>query len=70
MLELAWRGTKPLAMPDGSTRTFLADGDTVTMRGWAARGGLRVGFGECAGTVLPAKPFVPRQPAAPATASA
>jgi len=55
LLERSWRGTQPIAMPDGSTRTFLQDGDTVTMRGHA-RGadGERIGFGECAGTVLPA----------------
>lgn len=33
MLELAWRGTKPLKMPDGTERRFILDGDTVVMRG-------------------------------------
>ena len=56
MLELAWRGSKPLSMPDGSSRSFLADADTVVIRGYASRGDLRVGFGECSGTVLPATP--------------
>ena len=61
MLELAWRGTKPLAMPDGSTRAFLADGDCVVMRGWAkGANGARIGFGECAGKILPATPLLPR----------
>lgn len=54
LLELAWRGTRPLPLPDGSTRSFLLDGDTVILRGYGERGGLRVGFGEVRGTVLPA----------------
>jgi fumarylacetoacetase len=52
MLELSWKGTKPLTMPDGTTRTFLNDGDTVIMHGWAERDGIRVGFGEARGKVL------------------
>ncbi|MEQ8705595.1 MAG: fumarylacetoacetase [Phaeodactylibacter sp.] len=56
MLELTWRGTKPIAMPDGSERKFIHDGDTVTMRGYCAHNGLRIGFGEAAGKVLPAQP--------------
>ena len=55
MLELAWMGTKPLQLKDGSTRTFIQDGDTVSMRGYAAKDGKRVGFGEVAAKVLPAK---------------
>ena len=54
MLELSWRGTKPIAMPDGSERKFLQDGDTVIMRAWGERDGLRIGFGECRTTILPA----------------
>ncbi|MDQ2773063.1 MAG: fumarylacetoacetase [Bacteroidota bacterium] len=54
MLELAWRGTRPLSLPDGSERKFLLDGDTVTMRGYAEKDGVRIGFGEVSGTVLPA----------------
>lgn len=54
MLELAWAGTKPVSMPDGSTRTFIQDGDTVTMRGYAERDGKRVGFGQVTASVLPA----------------
>ncbi|ALD22644.1 fumarylacetoacetase [Hymenobacter sp. DG25A] len=54
MLELSWRGTKPLHLPDGSERKFLQDGDTVIMRGYAKKDGLRIGFGEVRGTVLPA----------------
>ena len=55
MLELAWMGTKPLKMKDGSERKFINDGDTVTMRGYAQKGDIRVGFGEVTTKVLPAK---------------
>jgi len=54
MLEISWRGTKPLAMPDGSERKFINDGDTVIMRGYGEKDGLRIGFGEVTGKVLPA----------------
>lgn len=54
MLELAWRGTRPLPLADGSERKFLLDGDTVTMRGHATKDGVRIGFGEVRGTVQPA----------------
>ena len=54
LLELTWNGTKPLPMPDGSTRTFIEDGDTVILRAYAQREGVRIGFGECKGTILPA----------------
>ncbi len=55
MLEITWRGTKPVQMPDGSERKFLQDGDTVVMRGFAEKDGLRIGFGEVSGKVLPAE---------------
>jgi len=51
LLELAWRGTEPLELSSGETRTFLEDGDEVVMRAWCEKDGLRVGFGECRGTV-------------------
>lgn len=54
MLELSWKGTKPIDMPDGSQRKFLNDGDTVIMRGWGEANGVRIGFGACSGKVLPA----------------
>ncbi len=55
-LELAWNGTEPFALSDGSTRSFLEDGDTVTMRAWApGPSGGRVGLGECVGTIRPAR---------------
>jgi fumarylacetoacetase len=55
MLELAWKGTKPLKLNDGSERKFINDNDTVTMRGYASKNGVRVGFGTVEGKVLPAK---------------
>jgi fumarylacetoacetase len=58
LLELTWRGRDPLPLADGSTRTFLQDGDTVTLRGWCRRAGARptIGFGQAVGTVGPARP--------------
>ncbi|MDA0378388.1 MAG: fumarylacetoacetase [Bacteroidetes bacterium] len=55
MLELTWRGQHPLRLSDGSERKFLADGDTVVMRGRAEKDGLRIGFGEVSGRILPAR---------------
>lgn len=55
MLELSWRGTKPLSMSDGSERKFLLDGDTVIMKGYTQKNGIRIGFGEAKGMVLPAR---------------
>ena len=55
LLERAWRGTEPLQLPTGETRSFLADGDEVIMRAWCERDDRpRIGFGECRGRVLPA----------------
>src|SRR5262249_2306426 len=45
LLELTWRGTKPLSLSSGETRKFLEDGDRVTMTGWCEGPGYRVGFG-------------------------
>ncbi|MEM9719225.1 MAG: fumarylacetoacetase [Bacteroidota bacterium] len=53
MLELSWAGTQPIPMKDGSTRTFLQDGDRVSMRGHAEKEGIRVGFGEVTAQILP-----------------
>ncbi|MEI8116315.1 MAG: fumarylacetoacetase [Flavobacteriia bacterium] len=55
MLELAWKGTKPLIMNDGSERRFIQDGDTVTMRGFCQNEQVRIGFGEVKAKILPAK---------------
>ena len=55
-LELSWNGTEPIELADGSTRSFLEDGDTVVIRGWApGPGGTRIGLGEVSGTVAPAR---------------
>lgn len=55
ILELT-RGKDPITLPNGETRTFIEDGDSVVMRGWCEReGAARIGFGEVVGTVLPAK---------------
>ncbi len=53
MLEITWRGTKPVKMKDGTERKFINDGDTVIMKGYAEKDGVRVGFGEVSGKVLP-----------------
>jgi fumarylacetoacetase len=55
LLELSWKGTRPLQLPGGEQRTFLADGDRVTMTGWGQGADFRVGFGEVTGKVLPAR---------------
>jgi fumarylacetoacetase len=54
LLELSWNGEKALRLTDGSTRTFLEDGDTVTLHGYAANDKVRIGFGECTGKIIPA----------------
>ena len=57
LLERTWRGSEPLALPGGETRAFLEDGDEVILAGFCARDGARrIGFGSCAGEVLPALP--------------
>ncbi|HMV91730.1 MAG TPA: fumarylacetoacetate hydrolase family protein, partial [Cyclobacteriaceae bacterium] len=54
MLELTWNGQKPMSMPDGTERKFIEDGDTVIMKGYCEKDGVRIGFGECKGKILPA----------------
>lgn len=54
MLELSWRGSKNIDLGGGETRTFLNDGDEVTITGYCEGDGYRVGFGPCKGTILPA----------------
>ncbi|HEV3088066.1 MAG TPA: fumarylacetoacetate hydrolase family protein, partial [Candidatus Elarobacter sp.] len=51
-IELTSRGANPLTLPNGETRTFLEDGDTVIMRGRAVRANTRIGFGEVTGTIV------------------
>ena len=54
LLELSWGGTEPLKLDNGQTRSFIDDGDTLTLKGHAKGDGYLIGFGDCAGTVLPA----------------
>lgn len=53
LLELSWAGQQPIVLADGSTRSFLEDGDTITLRGAALGKDYRIGFGPCMGKVLP-----------------
>ena len=55
MLEISWKGTKPINMPDGTTRKFINDNDTVIMRGFSENNGLKIGFGEVSTKILPTK---------------
>lgn len=55
MLELSWGGTKSIKLKDGTERKFIEDGDTVTMKGYAQKDDIRVGFGEVTTKVLPTK---------------
>ncbi|CAH1639014.1 unnamed protein product [Spodoptera littoralis] len=58
MLELSWKGTKPLRLLSGEERKFIQDGDTVILRGYCVNeNGARIGFGKCEGKLLPAIPF-------------
>lgn len=52
LLELTWRGSKPISLPGGETRTFIQDGDRITMTGWCQGHSYRVGFGEVTGRIL------------------
>jgi len=55
MLEIAWKGTKPVLMPDGTERRFLNDNDSCIIRGYASKDAIRIGFGECTTKILSAK---------------
>ncbi|MDP9110266.1 MAG: fumarylacetoacetase [Candidatus Eremiobacteraeota bacterium] len=56
LIELTWRGAKPITLPNGEKRAFLEDGDTISLEGHCERPGLpRIGFGAVRGTILPAK---------------
>lgn len=54
MLEITIAGKSPITLNNGENRSFIQDGDTVTIRGRAEKGEMRVGFGEVANTILPA----------------
>lgn len=53
LLELTWRGSKPIQLPNGEQRTFIEDGDEIIMTGFAQGEGYRIGFGEVKGKILP-----------------
>lgn len=52
MLEICWKGSKPLSLPDGSSRTFLQDGDTIIFKGYAENTNFRIGFGNLFNTLV------------------
>lgn len=53
-LELTWKGTQPMTLKDGTERKFVNDNDTIILKGYCKKDGIRVGFGECKATLLPA----------------
>ncbi|GAA6199707.1 fumarylacetoacetase [Aquicoccus sp. SU-CL01552] len=55
LLELSWGGKEPIELDSGETRTFIADNDTLTLKGAAKGDGYTIGFGDCVGKVLPAR---------------
>ncbi|KZL03627.1 MULTISPECIES: fumarylacetoacetase [unclassified Pseudovibrio] len=57
LMELTWGGKEPITLDSGESRTFIEDGDTLTLTGWAQGDGFRIGFGECTGKILPAPDF-------------
>ncbi|CAM4100170.1 fumarylacetoacetase [Acinetobacter pragensis] len=57
LLEITWNATKPLTLSNGEERSFIQDGDTLIMKGFCEKDGLRIGFGEVSGKVLPALNF-------------
>lgn len=54
MLELSWGGKNPILLSDGTERKFMEDNDTIIMRGYAKKDGVRIGFGEVSNKILPA----------------
>ena len=57
LMEISWAGRTPFTLSTGETRSFLEDGDTMTLTGHAQGDGYRVGFGQCTGKILPAIDF-------------
>ncbi len=55
MLELSWGGKEPIKLENNETRTFLEDGDLLTLRGQCNGSNYSIGFGKCSGRILPAK---------------
>lgn len=57
LLELTRNGSRPITLPTGEVRSFLSDGDEITLRGFCEKRGYpRIGLGECRATILPARP--------------
>ena len=54
LLELSWGGKEPVTLETGEERSFIVDGDTLTLKGAGKGDGYTIGFGECAGKILPA----------------
>ncbi len=54
LMEVSWAGREPFTLDTGETRTFIEDGDTLTLRGNARGNGFTIGFGDCTGKILPA----------------
>jgi len=52
LLEISRGGKQPIALPSGENRSFLEDGDEVTLRAWCEGSGVRIGFGECVGRIV------------------
>jgi len=57
LIELSWGGKETITLDSGDTRTFIEDGDTMTLKGAAKGDGFRIGFGDCVGTIKPAIKF-------------
>ena len=57
LLEMCWGGKNPIALDTGEVRTFIEDGDELTLRGQAVAPDYTIGFGDCSGTILPAPAF-------------
>ena len=57
LMEVSWAGREPFTLDSGETRTFIEDGDTLTLQGAAIGDGYQIGFGTCTGTILPAHKF-------------
>ena len=57
LLELSWGGKEPITLDTGETRSFIEDGDTLSLHGAAKGDGYQIGFGPCTGTIIPAKTF-------------
>ena len=55
LLELSWGGTEPFTLDTGETRSFIEDGDRLSLKGVALGDGYRIGFGPCVGRLLPAR---------------